>query len=102
VNAIAPGILAKLSKIQSGFIHISTDYVFDGNSYKPYSEIDAVNPAGVYGKTKLAGERLIRSANPNAIIIRTAWLYSAYGNNFVKTMLRLGKERDVLKVVSTR
>lgn len=100
VNAIAPGILAKLSKkYKSGFTHISTDYVFDGKYYKPYSEYDVVNPAGVYGKTKLAGERLIRSANPNAIIIRTAWLYSAFGNNFVKTMLRLGKERDVLKVV---
>jgi dTDP-4-dehydrorhamnose reductase len=100
LNAIAPGILAKLSKkYSSGFIHISTDYVFDGLTYKPYSEIDAVNPAGVYGKTKLAGERLIRSANPNAIIIRTAWLYSAYGSNFVKTMFRLGKERDVLNVV---
>ncbi len=100
INAIAPGILAKLSKkYKSGFIHISTDYVFDGQSYKPYLEYDAVNPAGVYGKTKLAGERSIRSANPAAIIVRTSWLYSAYGNNFVKTMLRLGKERDLLKVV---
>jgi dTDP-4-dehydrorhamnose reductase len=100
INAIAPGILAKLSKkYMSGYIHISTDYIFDGQSYKPYSEYDVVNPAGVYGKTKLAGERLIRSANPGAIIVRTSWLYSAYGNNFVKTMLRLGKERDVLKVV---
>lgn len=100
LNAIAPGILAKLSKkYKTGFIHISTDYVFDGKSYRPYSEYDVVNPAGVYGKTKLAGERLIRSANHNAIIVRTAWLYSVYGNNFVKTMLRLGKEGDLLKVV---
>lgn len=100
INAIAPGILARMTKKhKAGFIHISTDYVFDGKGYKPYSEFDVVNPAGVYGKTKLAGERAIRSANVNAVIVRTAWLYSAYGNNFVKTMLRLGKERDVLRVV---
>ncbi len=100
LNAIAPGILAKLTKkYKCGFIHISTDYVFNGEGYKPYSEFDVVNPAGVYGKTKLAGERAIRSASTKAVVIRTAWLYSAYGSNFVKTMLRLAKERDVLKVV---
>ncbi len=100
LNAIGPGILAKISKLyNAGFIHISTDYVYDGRLYRPYDEFDAVNPSGVYGKTKLAGERLIRSENPNAIIIRTAWLYSSNGNNFVKTMLRLGQERKELSVV---
>lgn len=100
LNSVGPGILARLSKkYKSGFIHISTDYVYDGQSYKPYEEFDPVNPAGVYGKTKLAGERLVRAGNPGAVIIRTAWLYSTYGNNFVKTMLKLGTERDELKVV---
>lgn len=100
LNSVAPGILAKLTrKYDCGFIHISTDYVYDGLSHKPYEEFDPVNPAGVYGKTKLAGERLIRSDNPQAVIIRTAWLYSAFGHNFVKTMLKLGNERDELKVV---
>ena len=100
INAIGPGVLAMASKkFNTRFIHISTDYVYDGMNHKPYEEFDPVNPAGVYGKTKLAGERLIRSGNPEAVIIRTAWLYSAYGNNFVKTMLRLGSERESLKVV---
>lgn len=100
LNSVGPGILARLSKkYKSGLIHISTDYVYDGQSHKPYEEFDPVNPAGVYGKTKLAGERLIRSGNPKAVIIRTSWLYSTYGSNFVKTMLKLGQERDELKVV---
>jgi dTDP-4-dehydrorhamnose reductase len=100
INAVAPGILARITKMQKiGFIHISTDYVFDGHSYTPYTEIDTVNPQGAYGKTKLAGEHLIKGGNPDALIIRTSWLYSVYGNNFVHTMLRLGKERDTLNVV---
>ena len=100
INAVAPGILARITKTQKiGFIHISTDYVFDGHSYTPYTEIDTVNPQGAYGKTKLAGEHLVKGGNPDALIIRTSWLYSVYGNNFVKTMLRLGKERETLNVV---
>ena len=80
-------------------IHISTDYVFDGTSHIPYTEDMAVSPTNVYGKSKLAGERELRKACPGAIIIRTSWLYSGFGNNFVKTMLRLGSERSQLKVI---
>lgn len=81
-------------------IHISTDYVFSGNESAPCLESDAVAPRTAYGRTKLEGEQLLLAANPDAVIIRTAWLYSPYGNNFVKTMLRLGKERDELRVVN--
>lgn len=81
-------------------IHISTDYVFDGTASEPYTEKSVTNPQSVYGRTKLAGERAIRESGCLAIIIRTAWLYSAFGNNFVKTMLRLAKEKGQLKVVA--
>lgn len=80
-------------------IHVSTDYVFDGTGHIPYTEDMAVSPTNVYGKSKLAGERELRKACPEAIIIRTSWLYSGFGNNFVKTMLRLGSERSQLKVI---
>lgn len=80
-------------------IHFSTDYVFDGKHYKPYNEIDSVNPVGVYGKSKRAGEEVILKSNISALIIRTSWLYSVYGHNFVKTMIKLGQENDKLKVV---
>lgn len=80
-------------------IHISTDYVFSGEGWIPCREDDPVAPRTAYGRTKLEGEQLLQSANPQAIIFRTAWLYSAYGNNFVKTMLRLGQERSNLGVV---
>ena len=80
-------------------IHISTDYVFSGEGFIPYTETDSVAPRTAYGRTKLAGEELLQAICPEAIIIRTAWLYSTFGNNFVKTMLRLGQERESLGVV---
>ena len=102
VNHLAVKQLAQIAKTQQAkLIHISTDYVFDGESDKPYIETDETNPINVYGKTKLAGEQALQEVMPtDAIIIRTSWVYSEYGNNFVKTILRLGKERDGLSVVS--
>lgn len=100
VNELAPKLLARYArKVKSEFIHISTDYVFNGKAFTPYSEDDEVNPQSVYGVTKLNGEKSCVEENPRCLIIRTSWLYSAFGNNFVKTMLRLGSERDQLKVV---
>lgn len=80
-------------------IHVSTDYVFDGTAHAPYKESDKVNPISTYGTTKRKGEMVLLSMSPDAVIIRTAWLYSPYGNNFVKTMIRLGSERPELGVV---
>jgi dTDP-4-dehydrorhamnose reductase len=100
VNALAPKVLAEFSKqFGAKLIHVSTDYVFDGNANQPYLESGSVNPQGVYGKTKLAGELNCLKENPDTIVIRTSWLYSEFCNNFVKTMLRLGSERDEVKVV---
>ena len=101
INHIAVKNMAEIAKKEGiGLIHISTDYVFDGKNHKPYTEEDIPNPTGVYGKTKLAGEEAIQTIAPaNSIIIRTSWVYSSFGNNFVKTMLRLGKERDKLGVI---
>ncbi len=101
VNHIAVEILAATAKQKSvKLIHISTDYVFDGTAHRPYVESDSVNPKSVYGTTKCDGEKGMCLINPaNSVIIRTSWVYSAYGNNFVKTMLRLGKERDTLGVI---
>jgi len=101
-NHLSVKQLAKISRIQQAkLIHISTDYVFDGNSDKPYQETDITNPINVYGKTKLAGEQALKEAMPtNAIIIRTSWVYSEFGNNFLKTMLKLGQERNELNIVS--
>ncbi len=88
-----------LKKVNGKIIHISTDYVFDGNNYMPYQETDEVNPIGVYGNTKRKGELAVVNSDLDGFVIRTSWLYSAYGNNFVKTMLRLGNERDQLPVI---
>ncbi len=100
VNALAPQILSKAARMaKAKIIHVSTDYVFSGTSCIPYSEEDKVTPIGVYGQTKRRGEENVLRENIDSIIIRTAWLYSVYGNNFVKTMLRLGKERGELNVV---
>ena len=101
VNVLGAEILAKLCKENNAvLIQISTDFVFDGANGKIYSEIDTVNPLSIYGKTKQEGEMAVKNAMENYFIIRTSWLYSEHGNNFVKTMLRLGTERDTLNVVS--
>jgi dTDP-4-dehydrorhamnose reductase len=85
-------------RFNTKIIHISTDYVFDGKNYLPYKETDVANPLSVYGKSKLAGEKHLEG-NKNALIIRTSWLYSSYGSNFLKTIIRLSSERNELKVV---
>jgi dTDP-4-dehydrorhamnose reductase len=102
INHLAVKKLASIaSNQQARLIHISTDYVFDGERNKPYLETDTPNPINVYGKTKLAGEKALQTVMPmNAIIIRASWIYSEYGNNFVSTMRRLGKDRDELNIVS--
>ena len=101
INHLAVKYLAEIAKEKKiKLVHISTDYVFDGMNYRPYVESDPTGPNGVYGSTKLAGEEAIRKINPaNTVIIRTSWVYSAFGANFVKTMLRLGKERESLGVI---
>jgi len=100
LNHLAPANLARVAaKHQIGLIHVSTDYVFNGEHYVPYKEDEPTCPNSVYGATKLAGEQAILSIHPEAVVIRTAWLYSTFGNNFVKTMLRLGSEREELGVV---
>jgi len=101
LNHYAVKQLAEIAEKQGAkLIHISTDYVFNGQNYKPYSEADIVAPQSVYGESKLHGEQAVLAAMPtNAILIRTSWVYSEFGNNFVKTMLRLGGERDALSVI---
>ena len=102
INHLAVKQLAGVCREKKAkLIHISTDYVFDGYSDQPYEETDETNPINEYGKTKLAGERAIQEVMlTNAVIIRTGWVYSEFGNNFVKTMLRVGDERDEINVVS--
>ena len=102
INTTAPQIIAEESqKLGSFLIHFSTDYVFNGNSNYPYQESDITNPVSVYGQTKLAGEIAIQKACSQYMILRTAWVYGTYGkSNFVKTMLRLGKERPEVRVVA--
>lgn len=101
INHLAVKYLAQISKEKNiQLIHVSTDYVFNGINHKPYLENDSVCPVSVYGRTKLDGEKAMQVINPKkSIIIRTSWVYSSFGNNFVKTMLRLGKEKDRLSVI---
>ena len=100
LNAVAPGYLAEAVGKRGGWmIQISTDYVFDGTNHTPYVETDPVCPNSVYGSTKLDGEKAVMAACEQSMIIRTAWLYSTFGNNFVKTMIRLGKEKPELGVI---
>ena len=100
VNSTGVSNLIKaLEMVDGKLIHISTDYVFNGNNFLPYKESDEVSPIGIYGKTKRDGELAVIKSCIDAIVIRTSWLYSAYGNNFVKTILNLGNERDELGVI---
>lgn len=101
VNATGPELLAKhAAALNIPLVHVSTDYVFDGEAVEPYMPTDQTNPQGVYGASKLAGELKLAAACEKYIILRTAWVFSEYGNNFVKTMVRLAKERDQLSVVA--
>ena len=100
INAEAPRILANAcSELNIPFVQVSTDFVFDGNKSQPYKEADITNPLGVYGESKLQGEAEAIKSNNKTFVVRTAWLYSTFGNNFVKTMIRLGNERPELNVV---
>lgn len=100
LNNIAPGYLARAAQANgAAMIQVSTDYVFDGTAHIPYTEEEPTCPASVYGSTKLAGEQNVMDHCEKAMVIRTAWLYSIYSNNFVKTMIRLGQERDSLGVI---
>ena len=100
VNAAASGNLANAASESGAFmVHISTDYVYSGHNFRPYVESDKINPDSVYGRSKAAGEEAVCQAKGKAIIIRTSWLYSAFGNNFIKTIIKYGAEREMLNVV---
>lgn len=101
INSTAPGLLAQACATRGiGMVHISTDYVFDGSSAQPYSEEAPTNPVSIYGQSKLAGEQAVLAVLPSAVILRTSWVFSQFGNNFLKTTLRLGQERSELSVVA--
>lgn len=101
VNGIAPGVLAEeAQKLDAVLVHYSTDYVFDGSKDSPYTEEDEPNPQSVYGLTKLLGEDAVRASGCRHIILRTSWVYGVHGGNFIKTILRLAKERDELRIVA--
>ncbi|MFD2741724.1 dTDP-4-dehydrorhamnose reductase [Sulfitobacter aestuarii] len=101
INGDAPGAMARAAAARGlPFVHLSTDYVFDGSGSQPFRVEDATGPLGAYGRTKLAGEEAVRAAGGPHAIFRTSWVVSAHGNNFVKTMLRLGAERDALTIVA--
>jgi dTDP-4-dehydrorhamnose reductase len=100
INAEAVKNIAEVAKkISVKVIHVSTDYVFNGENFKPYNEEDVVCPVSVYGKSKLEGEKVLFETMQEAVVIRTSWLYSSFGNNFVKTMMKLGTEREAMNVI---
>lgn len=100
VNAEAPGVMARACAARDlPFVHVSTDYVFEGSGTAPWRETDPTLPQNAYGRTKLAGEKAVRAAGGSHVILRTSWVFSAHGANFVKTMLRLSETRDALNVV---
>jgi dTDP-4-dehydrorhamnose reductase len=101
VNAEAPGVLAAACAARgAAFVHYSTDYVFDGQGTRPYREDDGTSPLGAYGASKLAGEVAVRASGARHMVFRTAWVYAAHSHNFLRTMLRVGAERDVVRVVA--
>ncbi len=100
-NALGPEVLAQACRARGiALLHVSTDYVFDGYKTEPYTELDPTHPLGVYGRTKLEGEQRVQAVDPDALILRTGWVFSQFGHNFLKTMLKLGAERASLAVVA--